>query len=332
MRAVNTLVIALASALPDGIPDEIVYIPEGENLIYPSSHPKGITVKLNADDGERIAAQFNSQLDQLAKGNIKPRLDFKHEADGPTSGYPTGFRYEAGRGLMCSVDWSGAGRSAIEGRDFAYFSPRFDLGKDHVPAGIPERGPLGALVNEPAFRNIERIAASDADIHINPNQSDTMMTLVTCGILSAAEATQPDAETLAKSRFDAMKDGGDNSQKKIEELEKKLADLQAQLEASEVEAAKSRKETAASEVATHVKRGAIAAMDDTLQASFREGIEAEMKSGGNTFRTILASLPALHADLGTPLVLGGEKAVEAAEAPKLTGSALLEAAFASDFA
>lgn len=52
MRAVITLIVAIASALPDGLPDglpdEIVYIPEGENLIYPSSHPKGITVKLAA--------------------------------------------------------------------------------------------------------------------------------------------------------------------------------------------------------------------------------------------------------------------------------------------
>jgi hypothetical protein len=48
MRAVNALIVAIASALPDGLPDEIVYIPEGENLIYPSSHPKGITVKLAA--------------------------------------------------------------------------------------------------------------------------------------------------------------------------------------------------------------------------------------------------------------------------------------------
>lgn len=86
MRAVITLIVAIASALPD----EIVYIPEGGNLIYPSSHPKGITVKLAAADGEQIAATFNEQLGKLAKGNIKLRLDFKHEADGPTAGYPTG--------------------------------------------------------------------------------------------------------------------------------------------------------------------------------------------------------------------------------------------------
>ena len=88
----KTLIIALASALPENsIPEEIVYIPEGDNLIYPQSHPKGVLVKMTADKGDAVAASFQQALEKLAKGNIKPRLDFKHEADGPTARYPTGF-------------------------------------------------------------------------------------------------------------------------------------------------------------------------------------------------------------------------------------------------
>lgn len=50
----------------------------------------------------------------------------------------------------------------FESLKYSYFSPEFYLGEDGMPADLPERGPLGALVNEPAFRSIPRIAASDS--------------------------------------------------------------------------------------------------------------------------------------------------------------------------
>jgi phage I-like protein len=58
---------------------------------------------------------------------------------------------------------TGAGKAAIEGKDFSYLSPSFLIDDNGIPSGLPERGPLAALVNEPAFREIPRIAASDAD-------------------------------------------------------------------------------------------------------------------------------------------------------------------------
>jgi phage I-like protein len=40
---------------------------------------------------------------------------------------------------MCSLEWTGAGRAAIEGKDFFYFSPSFLLDEDGFPEHIKAR-------------------------------------------------------------------------------------------------------------------------------------------------------------------------------------------------
>ena len=306
MRGVNQLVIALASALPaKGVPTEIVYIPEGDSLIYPQSHPEGILVKMDADKGDTIAAAFQADLEKLAKGNIKPRLDFKHEADGPTAGYPTAFRYEAGRGLMCAVDWSGSGKSAIENRDFAYFSPRFDLADDHRPAGLPERGPLGALVNEPAFREIERIAASAAGTHSHPPKK-TMLILATCGLLSAAEAAMPDAEQLAADRVAAMTGSDAEKASRIAELEAELAILKGEKDAAVAECTSAREVRAKGLVEAAVADGRLAPKDEATQEAYRTRITAELATGDTFVQSVLASLVKQHEGLEQPLIVAGQ--------------------------
>jgi hypothetical protein len=157
---VNTLIAALDSALPEGLATEIVFIPEGSHRITPQSHPKGIVVHLPPEKGASVAARLQEILEKRLQENVKPWFDFEHTRKFPASGYPTAFRYEAGRGVIATVEWSSSGRNAIDGRDVRYFSPEFYIDKEGVPNGVPERGPLGGLVTEPAFREIPAIAAS----------------------------------------------------------------------------------------------------------------------------------------------------------------------------
>lgn len=328
-------VIALASSLPPGgvVPNEIVYIPEGDNLIYPQSHPEGVLVKLAPEKGPSIAAAFNLKLEKLGKENVKPRLDFKHEAAGPTSGFPKGFRYEAGRGLLCSVDWSGAGRSAIEGRDFAYFSPRFDIDENGVPSDLPNRGPLGALVNEPAFREIERIAASDAGTQPKPPVMDLTI-LATCGLLTESEAARETAVQIATKRVAAMKGDAtelETSNGRIKALEEENAALKKKVTAAE-DAAKATSEKAADDlVAAAVADGRILPTDEEKKKGFRERIIA-----GDAFSIqILKDLPKVHEGIEKPIIEGGaadaERPVNAsAKFKDLKGGDLLEAALAAE--
>lgn len=142
-------------------PAEIVFLPEGRHKLTPKSHPKGIDVNVPADRGEAIAAAFNRDL--AKRGNVRGWLDFEHSRKHPASGYPTSFRYQPGEGIMASIEWSASGRAAVEGRDVMYFSPEFYVDRDGVPTNLPDRGPIGGLVTEPAFREMRRIAASEAD-------------------------------------------------------------------------------------------------------------------------------------------------------------------------
>ncbi len=149
------LVSAISSRVRE-VPEWIVFIPEGRHWIHPQSHRGGTVVHMPAERGEKIAATFNAAL---ARHRVGAWIDFEHTRKAPASGYPKEFRYEAGRGLLARIEWSSAGRRALEGGDVGYFSAEFYKDREGVPMGLPESGPIGGLVTEPAFGEIGRIAA-----------------------------------------------------------------------------------------------------------------------------------------------------------------------------
>ena len=144
-------------------PDETVFIPQGASHIFATVNgkPKKNNVRVSAARGPIIAARLQQDLARRQGQNVRPWIDFEHKG-GAAAALPKAFRYEPGKGIMLSVEWTDAGRRAIEGKDFSYFSPVFYLGDDGEPEGLPEKGAIGGLLNEPAFRTIPRIAASDA--------------------------------------------------------------------------------------------------------------------------------------------------------------------------
>ena len=85
-------------------------------------------------------------------------LDFDHEGR-TAAAIPRRFFWKPGEGVILEIDWTGAGKAAISGRDYSYFSPCFMLSEDGDPSGLPPSGAIGSLVNSPAFRSIKRIAA-----------------------------------------------------------------------------------------------------------------------------------------------------------------------------
>lgn len=148
---------------PSKAPAEVVFLPEGVHAIHANTNgaAKRSTVRITAARGPAIAAKLNQDLVRRQSQNVRPWVDFGH-AEGAAAALPKAFRYEPGKGVVLAVEWTDAGRRAIEGKDWSYFSPVFYLGDDGEPDGLPAKGPVGALVNEPAFRTIPRIAASDA--------------------------------------------------------------------------------------------------------------------------------------------------------------------------
>jgi phage I-like protein len=295
------LVTALDSALPsEGLSASIVYIPEGVHTIRPTvdGKPQTITVKMEPNQGERIAASFQAQLEKIQAGNVRPFMDFDH-SEGAASALPKRFFYEKGKGLMLEVEWTGKGRQAIEGKDYSYFSPTFYKAEDGTPTGIPERGPLGSLVNSPAFREIPRIAASQAKDPDNPNYQTDMSKLILAALnVNAADAN---AEDSALAKIDAMKKQKMDLEEKIKSMQSEYGKMKDKAEAAEAKVAAANKSRAESLVKAAVADGRIAPKDEDKQAKFIERIEA-----GDTFaEEVLAELPKAHGDLETPLVTAG---------------------------
>lgn len=317
---------ALAAIISDGLPEEIVYMPEGEHTITPTvdGKPKKITVRVLPELGEQIAASFQSALTSRQAGNVRAWFDFEHKA-GAASALPTAFRYEPGVGVMASLEWTGAGRSAIEGKDFSYLSPTFLVDENGVPCGLPEKGPLAALVNEPAFRDIPRIAASDAVSQLT-NAPDIMSKLILAALSISASSEY--AENEAVDKIKSMQSDMTDKQKRIAELEAELSMLKGEKEAVMASLAKAAKDRAETLVQAAVADGRIAPKDEDKQSKFLAKIES-----GDTFaEEILAQLPKLNQALSTPIVAAASVAAAANQDAELTPYEKVQAAFAAESA
>lgn len=224
-------------------PPEILFLPEGDHEITPTVNgkPKTIRVKVPAARGNEIAARLQSALSERHAGNVRPHLAFQHQT-GAASGIPKGFRYEAGKGIMCAVEWSGSGAAAIRNKDFSYFSPVFLIGDDGTPESLPAKGELGSLVNEPAFRNIGLIAASDTGAGDNRFYRD--LVAATAGELSSEEEARAFIEeygvdgkkTLAQRIEEREKAEAKEAEEAGKELEKRASQLVASGQAASFEA------------------------------------------------------------------------------------------------
>lgn len=78
-------------------------------------------------------------------------IDFNHE-DGAAAAWVKGFKWDPARGIIASVEWTSAGKAALDGKEFRSFSPAFTLDRESKRvAGIYEGHAAGGLVNSPAF-------------------------------------------------------------------------------------------------------------------------------------------------------------------------------------
>jgi phage I-like protein len=150
-----------ASSLNGLARSEIMYMPAGRSTIQArvGGEPKELDVNVSS----RTAEILQAELAKLLAGHVRPYIDFDHQG-GPAAAIPKRFRWVPGRGVMLELEWTRSGKQSVEGRDYSYFSPSFQIGANGEPAGLPESGAIGALTNNPAFRDIERIAATHSSV------------------------------------------------------------------------------------------------------------------------------------------------------------------------
>jgi hypothetical protein len=154
----GTVLVTAQYAMPlnDELPTVIQYMPAGEQVISPSID--GVAKQITVSVTKKTAAALQADLKRLLNQNVRPFVNFDH-VGGAAAALPRRFTWSDTDGVLLELDWTGAGKNAVSGRDYSYVSPTFLLSESGDPSGLPSNGAIGSLVNNPAFRSIARIAA-----------------------------------------------------------------------------------------------------------------------------------------------------------------------------
>lgn len=259
-----------AGAAPDGV----LYMPAGDHTIYCRVNGEPKEVQVHVD--EAAAEALQADLEELLKEEVKPFIDFNHKGEA-SAATPVKFTWVDGQGVFLSLEWSRSGRENVEGQDFKHFSPTFQIDKDGYPTGLPPSGPIGALVNNPAFRQqkeiLDQIAAELAAAH-KPKPKPKTMIVEAKGL-----------KALAKELFgdDAPDDDDDQMpekiMKKIKAMKKSLQDAEAKAKkaADDADDAKAKKDEAEAQL-TEIRQGrAEAAVDAVIQAGKLPGKDTQTR-------------------------------------------------------
>ena len=245
---------------PSAAPAEIMVFPAGTHTINATQGGRPVTKQVAV--GPDTAAAMQAALStHIATTNQRAYFDFDHD-DTKASAWPKSFRWEPGSadkkaGVYAALDWSASGSAAVLGKDYRSFSPAFHI-DDSVPArvtGAPLN--MGGLVNSPAFRKQAPIwAREEPTSAVPPTQQNHTMT----------EDEKKQAEAAAAE-----------AKKNTEALQAKetINALKTTVEALEAKDKARQKADAATAVASAVKRGALPAKDETIQAKWRGLIEAD---------------------------------------------------------
>ena len=148
-------------------PEAVPYMPAGLNHICCTVNGRAGKRAVMADREacERLNADLQEMLEASKAGNrARPVVLFDHKS-GPAAAEPVGFEWDEQRGILLRVNWTSAGREAVEGGNYGYISPAFRLerGTQRIN-GLQGGVEVGSLVNDPAFERNECIAAGKAEL------------------------------------------------------------------------------------------------------------------------------------------------------------------------
>lgn len=144
-------------------PEAVPYMPAGECVIDASVNgvPGRRRVLVTREGCERLQKDLEEHLAAAAqRKKARPLLMFDHNVQGGGAAVPKRFVWDEGRGILLEVEWTAAGREAVEGGVYGYVSPAFRLQRSTGEIlGLAGGVEVGSLVNDPAFEGNECIAA-----------------------------------------------------------------------------------------------------------------------------------------------------------------------------
>lgn len=158
----SRLDLAADAAAP--LPTEILFMPAGQSVIHAgSADGAGYHGAVNLDAAS--AAAVIASFDELRAGGHRAWIDENH-GNAAALGDVRAMRWEEGRGLVATVDWTPAGERALRDRAYCSFSPSFLISKEtRAPVGLSAGEAVGGLVNAPAFGSrLQLIAAAHSPL------------------------------------------------------------------------------------------------------------------------------------------------------------------------
>lgn len=260
-------------------------MPPGKHRIHASrsGNPVTLDITVDASTAETLNAFLQAQLAKASTGSEdRPFFDFNHEdreaAAWPTEFYWAGDDPKAG-GVRAKVEWSGAGKSAIEQKTFRRFSPTFIPDKQGRVIGSETN--MGGLVNRAAFKSIQPLFAREADNSTDPKSKGSpsfmktlLETLKEHKLIHATDLSEADTLIAVKASLDRLQG-------------EKTAYLE-RIEALEAEQEAAVKARAESHVEAAVKAGRLANSDSDAKAFW---IDALIRDEAKAVKA-LESLPA----------------------------------------
>jgi phage I-like protein len=304
----------LSAAIEPGdknaLPEDIQWMPPGKFTIHAAKggKPWTGTVTVNESGAKRVADAFEA----LKAAGRRPYIDFNHDG-AAAAGYVSAVRWGGDDpkkgGIRCTVQWSDRGGSAVQGREYGFFSPTFSVTKDGEVGGTFVN--MGGLVNEPAFQEITPVTGKQGSETMN----ELLKALFAAGIIKAANATEEEAVAAVQAHDVAHK----AQSGKITALEADLTSAKTKIEAAD-------KRRAEGLVQQAVKDGKIAAKDSKTQSFYTNAILAS----GADAEEILSGL-AVRPEFKTA-VQGGEQRAQPEEGFEAQVKAKMAADSKIDFA
>lgn len=158
------------------LPNDLMWMPPGRHTINASrgGKPAQLTVNVDSNTADTVQRALAAMLASAQAGEgDAPYADFNHD-DQEASGWAKAFRWAGDDpqrgGVRLDLEWSGAGKRAILGRDYSRFSPSFYANDAGTITGIPVG--IGGLVNRAAFQRIAPIMSKRAEAEALASPTD----------------------------------------------------------------------------------------------------------------------------------------------------------------
>jgi phage I-like protein len=274
---------AYAVPLNGETPEQIMFFPAGKSTIRASVNGKPKQISVNVT--KQTADVMQASLTQLLTEPVEPFIDFDHQSQAAAA-LPRGFEWKDGEGVMLNLEWTLPGKAAVEGKSYRYFSPTFLLSESGDPASLPDSGPVGALTNNPAFRRMKKISASDEGALTGDDEPPKQK-----GKKKMADETAETVTAALRTELEALR------------AENKT--LRETAETSRVEAINREADLL---IEAAVKEGKIAPKNETVKASLKRwavtdlaGAKAHIESlpVNPAFKTVV-TVTSAHRDIGKP--------------------------------